>query len=455
MLRRALQVLTPPFAPAKVARTTVAAEAQDAALSDNILHLVFSFVGCDQYMYVCVNRRWRDAYGAVCREAAAIAASNEQTKMEGWYLVLEDRGEACFWEVERVRKTLAATSYASAFASLSRLQMACAIDLQLSTNTELPKAAGRWAEEQTLLWAKQNGLPWVSAVCEGAALEGRVDMLWWLHTQQGCPCDVGPVLKAALHSCNVDLLRWMHNKFSYDGLRRHVTDEMIIESECLRSVEVLAWLQLPNFFTDDDMYRNFLRYIEVAAARGWCDSVKYLYSLQRHRWHGDAGDSSIIKHAVRSGNVEMVRHLIAAGCALPTNTANSSLLQDAVCSGSVSMLNYVIDEELDQWGSTERTNALLDMAGLQGHLETVQWLKVERKAEWPLSLWKHVAWHNGEHYTHCWPSNTLAYAIEHGCAWGVWPQSVCCDLALGQRPAVDWAHANGCPCGADCPMRKQ
>jgi hypothetical protein len=118
------------------------------------------------------------------------------------------------------------------------------------------------------------------------------------------------------------------------------------------------------------------------------------------------------------------------------------------------MLEHGIEANLDQWGSAERTNELLDMAGQQGHLEIVQWLRVKQNAEWPSSLWQMFHWHNGEHHINCWPSNTMAYAIEHGCAWGVWPQSVCCDLALGRRPAVDWAHAHGCPCGADCPMRR-
>jgi hypothetical protein len=439
------------MSPSKVQKT-VDADVQDAVFNeDDVLRLVFSFVGCDQYLYLCINRRWKDAYTRVCCEAAA--ATEEKADMDNWYWALDDRGEACYWP-HRPSKATAATSYASAFASLSRLQMACAFDLQLSTNAALPKAAGRSADKQTLLWAKQNDLPWVSAVCEGAALEGRLDMLYWLSTQQDCPCDVGPaVLIAALQSCNVDLLSWLNKKFGYefgrDAFSTHVSDDMLIESECLRSVAVLAWLQQLSFFSNGSEERSTLRYIEVAAARGWFDSVKYLY-----RTYDNSQEQSVIKHAVRSGNVGMVRYLVAAGCALPP-VAHSNLLQDAVCSGSISMLEHVIEANLDQWRSAERTKELLDMAGQQGHLEIVQWLRVKQNADWPPSLWQIFHWHNGEHHVHCWPSNTMAYAIEHGCAWGPWPQRMCCDLAVGQRPAVNWAHAHGCPCGADCPMRKR
>eukprot|EP00953_Heterococcus_sp_UTEX-ZZ885_P034768 17986-Heterococcus_DN1.PRE.1 len=202
------------MSPSKVQRT-VDADVQDAVFNeDDVLRLVFSFVGCDQYLYLCINRRWKDAYTRVYCEAAA--ATEEKADMDNWYWALDDRGEACYLP-HRPSKATTATSYASAFASLSRLQMACAFDLQLSTNAALPKAAGTSADKQTLLWAKQNGLPWVSAVCEGAALEGRLDMLYWLSTQQDCPCDVGPaVLKAALQSCNVDLLSWLKTRFGYE-----------------------------------------------------------------------------------------------------------------------------------------------------------------------------------------------------------------------------------------------
>jgi hypothetical protein len=89
------------------------------------------------------------------------------------------------------------------------LQWACSFDLQVNANPVLPKLAGRFADKQTLQWARSKGLPWTAAITEGAALEGRRSLLSWLHTEQLCPFDEQAVLFAALRRTDALMLDWL------------------------------------------------------------------------------------------------------------------------------------------------------------------------------------------------------------------------------------------------------
>jgi hypothetical protein len=121
----------------------------------------------------------------------------------------------------------------------------------------------------------------------------------------------------------------------------------------------------------------------------------------------------------------------------------------AVCSGNVDMLIYLQSIGHGDW-SQHSLNQNLRSAGALGHVEIVKWLR-EQGAEWPDKLW----WY-GEfpQETYCWLLSALQYAVENGCPWGDWPFGVCAELQINQySEEVEWGHANGCPCGDDCPAR--
>eukprot|EP00953_Heterococcus_sp_UTEX-ZZ885_P016964 9525-Heterococcus_DN1.PRE.1 len=157
-------------------------------------------LGCGHWLYAgAVSRRWRDLYREVC--------ANLNKSKRKWKLVEQDG----YWR----RRSLAAqltpsvTFYKNLLASVNRLHLACALDLQLKTHSALPKAAGRFADKRTLLWAKRNGLPWTADICEGAAAEGRTDLLLWLHEEQGCPWNKLTIFKAAFNNSDTATLDWL------------------------------------------------------------------------------------------------------------------------------------------------------------------------------------------------------------------------------------------------------
>eukprot|EP00953_Heterococcus_sp_UTEX-ZZ885_P008381 5032-Heterococcus_DN1.PRE.4 len=138
--------------------------------NNNQLRQVFEMLGCGHWLYAgAVSRRWRDLYREVCANL---------NKLKPRY-----QSPACTYDEFKRQPVIARmlgptiTTYQSSLASVSKLQWAHAHDLQLASNTSLQKAAGRFADKRTLLWAKHNALPWTADICEGAAVQGRTDML--------------------------------------------------------------------------------------------------------------------------------------------------------------------------------------------------------------------------------------------------------------------------------------
>jgi hypothetical protein len=60
------------------------------------------------------------------------------------------------------------TSYKSVCSSLSKLQYAVQQGLDMGCqHPNFPRCAGRYASEEVLLWARDNGMPWSQDVCTG------------------------------------------------------------------------------------------------------------------------------------------------------------------------------------------------------------------------------------------------------------------------------------------------
>jgi hypothetical protein len=130
-----------------------------------------------------------------------------------------------------------ATSFAAIVASASRLQYACAGGLLDSCGGALATAhyiayarndkhaaavrmadlialqAGKLADKETLLWLKTScHCLWRGALCNGAIVQGRLDLLKWLHEEQQCNWTTASGCLAARHS-QLAVLKYVYSKF--------------------------------------------------------------------------------------------------------------------------------------------------------------------------------------------------------------------------------------------------
>jgi hypothetical protein len=200
------------------------------------LQLILQYVGPKDWLYMAaVSRLWQQAYRRICEEHAK--------QQKAWVLNLR-HCERCYIGVV----TATRTSYSNALASLPRLQLACAFDLQLSSVQCLPLQAGMCADKQTLLYARAQGLPWSEAVCDGAAQLGKLDMLHWLHSEQQCPWRMATVVRAALRRADLPLLKWLHSTVPWKSFCE-AAKSCIYEADAwgplwAGSIALLAWLQV-------------------------------------------------------------------------------------------------------------------------------------------------------------------------------------------------------------------
>eukprot|EP00953_Heterococcus_sp_UTEX-ZZ885_P008387 5034-Heterococcus_DN1.PRE.2 len=406
---------------------------------DTQLGLIFEMLGCGHWIYAgTVSHRWRDLYREVC---AAVNAAKKKWKRD-------DEHPFKRVPVPAHQHAPTVTLYKSLFESQSRLQWACQCDLQLKINAFLPQFAGRYADKEMLYWAKQRGLPWYAAITHGAAIEGRCDMLVWLHEEQGVPIDVVTIFRAALTNCDIATLDWLCKgegspRLRQDFCARDEEDSTTwwYNASFTKNVSVIAWLKLHGFLPPFSVAGALCK---TAAERGHTSSVKYLRQLFPDE------TASVSYSAVKSGNLELVQHLLSSGCAPDTLRFSMPL---AVCSGSIEMIEYLRTKDIEgdyPWDQAAMTSYLITACKM-GHVDVVKWFR-EQGAEWPDQLWTADTC---PIVTYCWPLPTLQYAIESNCSWGNWQSHVCVDLVANLYTAeVEWAHANGCPCGDDCPMRR-
>jgi hypothetical protein len=196
------------------------------------MQLILQYVGPGDWFYIgAVSTSWQQVYKRICQKHA------QQQKL--WVL---KRGKRCYVDPF----TATSTYYSKAFASLSRLQLACALGLELDGADCLPQQACRCADKQTLLWARTHGLPWCEELTRSLADCGRLDMLQWARSGKQCPWYEKGIVTAALQRADLPMLNWLRSQIELAAFRNaaRLCCESSIGLAFVGSIAVLAWLQV-------------------------------------------------------------------------------------------------------------------------------------------------------------------------------------------------------------------
>ncbi|KAG5190901.1 hypothetical protein JKP88DRAFT_297365 [Tribonema minus] len=224
---------------------------------------------------------------------------------------------------------------------------------------------------------------------------------------------------------------------------------------------VLVWLAGRPF--DDEVANNF----------GDKDVLTYLVNAMR--WQDREIASTLLDKAAGSGNIEMLRWLLAEGHAFTPST-----MAHAAFHGQLPMLKW-----LRQQGCPHDIHNLFECAVIKSRAATVrlaQWVRSCGGGDWTpdglarslrLAMIVHVnpavaAWLRSEGAL--WPGGLLEvthdatvgmssvrmmeWALESGCGWGAWTSAHCDKFKFAKyvsapADAKPVLHALGCPC--KCP----
>eukprot|EP00953_Heterococcus_sp_UTEX-ZZ885_P021369 11921-Heterococcus_DN1.PRE.1 len=327
----------------------------------HILQLVLSFVGHKEYFYMSlVNSTWRAEY-----QVMALSKRCGPEYHEG----------SC-------------TSYAAAFASVPRLELAIGADLRMKSTSwgkQLQHAAGRHAEIPILQLAAKLGLQLSSLVAEGAIESRDLDKLRWLCIEKGCRLPQDATLVAA-KARSADILRWLQqNGFE---LNEHTS---YAAARTANNVEVLQLLY------DSGCPLN--KYAcNAAVAAGDLEQLQWLHahgaslatvtvteiakgaSLPIVRWLLKQGvgtsvvSESIMALAVKAGDSELCRRLQSAGCPWDVSTFIQALNGGSfACADPLPVLQYW--SEQGELTDKELLNILLNWATLNNKRNIVVWLQ--------------------------------------------------------------------------------
>ena len=244
----------------------------------DVLSLLIPYLEAQQHLFIAlVHSVWRSSY---------------QTLTQASLKSLHPRKKA--GELSRMARV---TAIRQAVSSISRLQMAIACGLQLALRDSdrrsvVSEVAGAYADRDTLMWAKMNGLPWGYWVTSGAARRNRTDLLNWLYAEQECAVlPINIVTAAATHG-HAAPLQWLcfgrarpvHEKRTSVrcSKTKKTLDAQAVDTELLKvaaevaanagQVELLRWLleqrhvelQLFDFLT---LCMSALHYGQVAVFR--------------------------------------------------------------------------------------------------------------------------------------------------------------------------------------------
>jgi hypothetical protein len=245
------------------------------------LQLILQYVGPNDWFYMGgVSSLWQQVYKRICGEHA------KQQKL--WVL---KHGKRC--SVGPVEATC--TYYTKAFASVSRLQLACAVGVELGIVRCLPQQAGMCADKQTLLYARAQGLPWGKKLTQSLADEGRLELLQWAHLEKQCPwCDTS-IVKSALQRVDLPMLQWLHSTMPHASLKEQVQScsAVAIGLRFAGSIRALAWLHSAKLLDlNDDLQRQSVS--DAAIAGGHVHTLQWLRSREEHdldteklKWEGE------------------------------------------------------------------------------------------------------------------------------------------------------------------------
>lgn len=137
------------------------------------------------------------------------------------------------------------TSFEAACACLATLKYAIEQGLDMaSIEPNFARAAGRYASEEVLLWAKDNGLPWIAAICTGAAEKQRFELMKRLHVEHGCPWNVGDIARAAAEGGHdtLSFLQWLWEQVSISSSCTFLPTRKLVYGKLRRSSFLTAVL---------------------------------------------------------------------------------------------------------------------------------------------------------------------------------------------------------------------
>jgi hypothetical protein len=153
---------------------------------DELLNVVFSFVGGGDYLYTGgVCRRWRGRYIQYCAQNSASEFDAKLVTRHRSVLMTESRLQLA------LISGLLLEGYT--FDSWTRADLICGQSLEPT-------------EVLTLL--RLHGVPWSTLLCDGAAYCNKLALLQWLHTHS-CPWDTWELLNAASAGGSIAMLEWL------------------------------------------------------------------------------------------------------------------------------------------------------------------------------------------------------------------------------------------------------
>jgi hypothetical protein len=345
------------------------------------------------------------------------------------------------------------TTYRAAFASPTRVAVAKAADLDLSS-IAVVYYAGKHASKRTLQQALRLGLAQHQKLSQGVAASGCVDVLTWLCDTKKCAASAYAVAVAAFEVGSLPTLQWAHQRGGMTALRNAQRQSLFKAAGNSGHVQLLAWCRATAALWPTDLTERSIL-ITAAAKHNRLSLLKWLHAVG----HDLQKVPGALVVAAANSHYEVFSFLHENGCTLrPQQDPRDSPDAHAALAGNLKILRYIRQQQPQRW-TVPLLSRMIQYAGMAGHADVVEYLRRHR-APWPSTLWHADVESQGTSAaadgikSSCWGLPALKYAVTAGCPWGAWRFGLCCELiACGYEAEVEWAHANGCPCGADCPAR--
>jgi hypothetical protein len=152
---------------------------------DEILDVVFSFVGIGDYIYTgAVSRKWRGRYTKLCHNSAKQGKKDNLTTAHSSTVFTAARLQLALKSSLTIAELQRNTMYLSYIVRLSLdpiavLTLAKTHDFQWRPH--LARLSAQYDKLELLQWVRECGCPWKDKeVCIQAARNGNIDMLIWL-----------------------------------------------------------------------------------------------------------------------------------------------------------------------------------------------------------------------------------------------------------------------------------
>jgi hypothetical protein len=259
---------------------------------------------------------------------------------------------------------------------------------------------------------------------------------------------------------DLPLLKWLYTKVQrstfIEALERRDANDSLVGKRFIGSVAILTWLHTHScldlasgpdqkLIADAAIVDSHLHTLKWLCSKGY--ELELDNNTMNDLQHVVEPANLLSTFAARNGHLSMVNFLHEQGVSF------QQARRAAAQSGSVPLMRYLIEQNIEEWDASGLSSlqSLLFSAGVRGHISMMAFLR-QQGALWPQQLWKrNVMTDIGKS---CWPLAALLWALANGCPLGEWPVGLCDELvACEYAEEVEWLHAHGAPCGADCPAR--